>query len=226
MAQIGLRYPVAAPIMTYNPDGMPVYGTGFYIGRAIKADKTYDKNDASLFADDGRAEYDAGVTAVNLSIEIDGIGTHVSAFGETPIKVEATLLGATYDKSSSGANGEIEQMTTSADDVPPYFGVGYYKTDVINGKKHFFVYLIYKMAFSKPDDSDSTKGEKTSFGTKTINGTGMSIDGSDVAPKRYFEKKLAFQTEAAAIAFLKKTLNLSDTADSSGTTDSTETSTN
>lgn len=224
MAQIGLRYPIAAPIKTYNPvDGMPIYGTGFYIGRAIKADKTYDKNDASLFADDGRAEYDAGVTAVNLSIEIDGIGTHASAFGETPIKVESTLLGATYDKSSSGSNGEIECMITSADDEPPYFGVGYYKTDVINGRKHFFVYLIYKMAFSKPDDSDNTKGEKTNFGTKTINGTGMSVDGSNEAPKRYFEKKLEFQTEAAAIAFLKKTLNLNDTTDSSGTT---ETSTN
>lgn len=223
MAQIGLRYPVAAPIMTYNPDGMPVYGTGFYIGRAIKADKTYDKNDASLFADDGRVEYDAGVTAVNLSMEMDGIGTHVSAFGETPIKVESTLLGASYDKSSSGSNGEIEQMIISADDVPPYFGVGYYKTDVINGRKHFFVYHIYKMAFSKPDDSDSTKGEKTNFGTKTINGSGMSIDGSNEAPKRYFERVFEFQTEAAAIAFLKKNFNLKDTTDSS---DTTETSTN
>lgn len=218
MAQIGLRYPVAAPIKTYNPDGMPIYGEGFYIGRIIKADKTYDKNDASLYADDGRVEHDAGVTAVNLSIEMDGLGTHTSAFGETPIKVEATLLGAAYEKANSGPDGEIEHMITSADDVPPYFGVGYYKTDVINGKKHFFVYQIYKMAFSKPDDSDSTKGEKTNFGTKTINGAGMSIDGSDVAPKRYFEKKLEFQTEEAAIAFLKKALNVRDSTNAGETT--------
>ena len=54
MAQIGLRYPVAAPITQYQENGLPIYGTGFYIGRMVKADKTYDKNDASLYADDGR----------------------------------------------------------------------------------------------------------------------------------------------------------------------------
>ena len=69
MAQIGLRYPVAAPIVQYQKNGLPIYGTGFYIGRMVKADKTYDKNDASLYADDGRVEYDAGITAVNLSLE-------------------------------------------------------------------------------------------------------------------------------------------------------------
>ena len=53
MAQIGLRYPVAAPIVQYQENGLPIYGTGFYIGRMVKADKTYDKNDASLYADDG-----------------------------------------------------------------------------------------------------------------------------------------------------------------------------
>ena len=61
MAQIGLRYPVAAPIVQYQENGLPIYGTGFYIGRMVKADKTYDKNDASLYADDGRVEYDAGI---------------------------------------------------------------------------------------------------------------------------------------------------------------------
>ena len=65
MAQIGLRYPVAAPIVKYQENGLPIYGTGFYIGRMVKADKTYDKNDASLYADDGRVEYDAGITAYN-----------------------------------------------------------------------------------------------------------------------------------------------------------------
>ena len=30
MAQIGLRYPVAAPIMTYNPDGMPIWNRVLY----------------------------------------------------------------------------------------------------------------------------------------------------------------------------------------------------
>ena len=49
MAQIGLRYPVAAPIVQYQKNGLPIYGTGFYIGRMVKADKTYDKNDASLY---------------------------------------------------------------------------------------------------------------------------------------------------------------------------------
>ena len=40
MAQIGLRYPVAAPIVQYQENGLPIYGTGFYIGRMVKADKT------------------------------------------------------------------------------------------------------------------------------------------------------------------------------------------
>ena len=205
MAQIGLRYPVAAPIVQYQENGLPIYGTGFYIGRMVKADKTYDKNDASLYADDGRVEYDAGITAVNLSLEVDGLGTHKSAFEETPIKVEATLLGAEYQKTN----------ISSGDDVAPYFGVGYYKTDVIDGKKHYFAYVIYKMAFAKPDDSESTKGDKTAFGTKTISGSGMSTDGSDTAPKRYFEKKVECPTEKDAINFLKTTFNIKDATASS-----------
>ena len=218
MAQIGLRYPVAAPIVQYQENGLPIYGTGFYIGRMVKADKTYDKNDASLYADDGRVEYDAGITAVNLSLEVDGLGTHKSAFEETPIKVEATLLGAEYQKTndSSGSSPTVtETMELAGDDVAPYFGVGYYKTDVIDGKKHYFAYVIYKMAFAKPDDSESTKGDKTAFGTKTISGSGMSTDGSDTAPKRYFEKKVECPTEKDAINFLKTTFNIKDATASS-----------
>lgn len=218
MAQIGLRYPVAAPIVQYQENGLPIYGAGFYIGRMVKADKTYDKNDASLYADDGRVEYDAGITAVNLSLEVDGLGTHKSAFEETPIKVEATLLGAEYQKTnvSSGSSPTVtETMELAGDDVAPYFGVGYYKTDVIDGKKHYFAYVIYKMAFAKPDDSESTKGDKTAFGTKTISGSGMSTDGSDTAPKRYFEKKVECPTEKDAINFLKTTFNIKDATASS-----------
>lgn len=218
MAQIGLRYPVAAPIVQYQENGLPIYGRGFYIGRMVKADKTYDKNDASLYADDGRVEYDAGITAVNLSLEVDGLGTHKSAFEETPIKVEATLLGAEYQKTniSSGSSPTVtETMELAGDDVAPYFGVGYYKTDVIDGKKHYFAYIIYKMAFAKPDDSESTKGDKTAFGTKTISGSGMSTDGSDTAPKRYFEKKVECPTEKDAINFLKTTFNIKDATASS-----------
>lgn len=213
MAQIGLRYPVAAPIVQHQENGLPIYGTGFYIGRMIKADKTYDKNDASLYADDGRVEYDAGITAVNLSLEVDGLGTHKSAFEETPLKVEATLLGAEYEKTavSSGSTPNVtETMNLSGDDVAPYFGVGYYKTDVIDGQKHFYVYIIYKMSFAKPDDSESTKGDKTAFGTKTISGVGLSTDGSDSAPKRYFEQKVECPTEKDAIDFLKKKFNIKD----------------
>ena len=180
--------------------------------------QTRPKNDASLYADDGRVEYDAGITAVNLSLEVDGLGTHKSAFDETPIKVEATLLGAEYQKTnmSSGSTPTVtETMELAGDDVAPYFGVGYYKTDVIDGKKHYFAYVIYKMAFAKPDDSESTKGDKTAFGTKTISGSGMSTDGSDTAPKRYFEKKVECPTEKDAINFLKTTFNIKDATASS-----------
>ena len=155
---------------------------------------------------------------MNLSLEVDGLGTHKSAVEETPIKVEATLLGAEYQKTniSSGSSPTVtETMELAGDDVAPYFGVGYYKTDVIDGKKHYFAYVIYKMAFAKPDDSESTKGDKTAFGTKTISGSGMSTDGSDTAPKRYFEKKVECPTEKDAINFLKTTFNIKDATASS-----------
>lgn len=59
---------------------------------------------------------------------------------------------------SSGSTPTVtETMELAGDDVAPYFRVSYYKTDVIDGKKHYFVYVIYKMAFAKPDDSESTK---------------------------------------------------------------------
>lgn len=199
MAKIGLKYPAAAPITGYDETGMPIYGSGMFIGKGVKADVSYDTADADLYADDVLAEYDGSVTGYSGSLELDGFGTHQSAAKETEAKVLGFLLGVETEEGETSDNFVETVETTGA--PAPYLGLAYIKTKIVSGKKYWIVKHCFKTCFKMPNDSSETKGKSVSFGTSSVDFTGMGVHiiGRE---EPVFTKEYTCETHEKAVALL------------------------
>lgn len=197
MAHIGMKYPVAAP---WKEDG--TYGEGFRIGMAIKFSGTSNKNDVTLYADDGVAETDKSIKDYGVSLNVDDIA----------LKVQADLLGHGYVPASEPEEGEAvpESMDVGSEDVAPYMGVGFYKRRKKNNVTTFTVIWLYKTQFSEPNEEAESKGESPNFQTPTIEGTAYPTPVADAGGEEKMKvvKKLVFKREADAVAWLNKMANI------------------
>lgn len=199
MAHIGMKYPVAAP---WKEDG--TYEEGFVIGKAINFTGTPNKNEVELYADDGVAETDKSLKDWGTSLGVD----------DTALKVQADLLGHTY-KAANETEGAAtpEEMEVGADDVAPYFGVGFYKRRRKNNVTTFTVIWLYKVQHSEPTENAETKGDTVNFQTATIEGKAYPVEvGEDGKKKMSIGKKLVFKTESEARAWLNKQANITEGA--------------
>lgn len=168
MAKIGLRY--------------PVYKTSFtqgVIAKAIQADIAISVNDVKLYADDIIAETDKSFQNGTVTLGVDELSDNVYA----------TLLGHTVD----GITGEL---TADIDDVAPFVGIGFYGVKKVNNVAKYRAIWLPKVQFAEPADTNSTKGETTTFNTPVIVGTIM-VDGNGD-----WKKENTFTTEAEAKAYL------------------------
>lgn len=95
MALIGLRYIVTAPLKEKT-----TYGTGFVLGKAIKADLNVTTANAELHADDVLAESDNSFVSGTLSVGVDDIAEehkniilgHEENDGETTANVDDAAI--------------------------------------------------------------------------------------------------------------------------------------
>lgn len=209
MAKIGLRYPAIAKITGYDATGMPVYADGIFVGKGIKADINYDGANAELYADDTLTEYDNGVVGYSGSLELDGFGTHQSAANETDLSVQAYMRGENVEKNQSESNFTESIETTGI--IAPYHGFVYIKRMVRSGKTYWMVKHCYKVCFSIPADSSQTKEKSTSFGTSSVDFTGMGVEriGEE---DLVFTKDYMCTTLDKAIALLKELAHIKDSA--------------
>lgn len=192
MAHIGMKYPVAAPWKEGN-----TYDAGYVVGKAINFTGTPNKNDATLYADDGAAETDLSVRDWGTSLSTDDL----------ELKVQADLLGHTYKEAvGTGDTATPEEVEVGTDDVAPYVGMGFFKRRRKNNVTSFTVIWLYKVQNSEPTENAETKGESTNFQTPTIEGKAfpVEIEDEDGNVKMSIGKKLVFSTEAAARAWLNK----------------------
>lgn len=188
MAKIGLKYPVAAPI----EDGS-TYGKGFVIAKAITANITPNNNDATLYADDGAAETDKSFRNANFSLNIDDLTQ----------KVYADLLGHKYRAEGTEDPRTPETVIASANDVAPFFGVGFYGKVQRNNKPRWQAKWLKKVQFSEPSDETNTKGESTEFQTPTIEGTTYQLEDGT------WKEQAEFATEAEARTWLETQAKIS-----------------
>jgi len=76
MANIGLVYPVAAPL-TESPSGVPSYAGGFVVGKAISTSMSIDFSENTLFADNAVAERVKEFKSGKLSLNTDDLSHEV-----------------------------------------------------------------------------------------------------------------------------------------------------
>ena len=169
MAKIGLR-DFRYSKLTEAPDGTPSYDGAKKPAKAVSCTVDITSSDASLYADDALAESDTSFSGGTVTMGIDD---------EDP-ETMAELLGHAYDA------GETIKNT---DDVAPYVGLGRIVTKMIGGAIKYKVEFLYKVKFSEPSQSDTTKGETVEFGTSEIQGKVAQLANHDWNKTKTFDNK-------------------------------------
>lgn len=196
MAQIGLKFPIVAPVAAYTPGAYPTIekGKAFVLGKLIAADKEVKFSKNPLYGDDEVAENIAIFEEGTLKLNVD----------DMTLEAQSKMFGHTYTEADS-ESGNSEELTKGGNDISPYMAVGYYKTLFKNNKRLYEATIIYKAKFDPPKESAKTKEKSISWGTYESEGTFEPLSGFDKEP---YEKAARFSTEAEAKAWLNKFFNM------------------
>ena len=162
---VGMMYPVFAPLVSHTDGSMPSYGTGVVIQEARNATVTRTYNDNPLYGDDRIVDDDNGLTALGISFEPTGLSDadRVKLFGEDQLSAGGTTVYAVSDNET------------------PYGGFAYIRKMRDNGVKKFEVWLTLKIKFQEESQTTATKEGSISWNTPTLNGRGASliVDSTD-----------------------------------------------
>ena len=189
---VGMMYPVFAPLVSHTDGSMPSYGTGVVIQEARNATVTKTYNDNPLYGDDRIVDDDNGLQSLTASFEPTGLSDsdRKLLFGEEDIKV-------------GGLTCQVE-----SDNETPYGGFGYIRKMRDNGTKKYEAWIILKIKFQEESQNTATKEGSISWNTPTLNGraAGIYIDSTGKLRWRVHE---TFETIAAAKSWINTVLNVS-----------------
>lgn len=196
-ANVGMIYPVAAPITAYTPGTGVTYGTGFVVAEARTANLSWERSDGEFYGDDELLDTDNGVTGGTLDFEPTGLANGV----------RASLLGEVV-----GTNTDADTYFIT-DAAAPDVGFGYVRVmrdNTVNTSGVSVVYegwWFYKAKFSLNGEETATKERNVEWRTPTLNGrlSGVSLDATGALT---FAKHKDFATLAAAKAWLKGLANI------------------
>lgn len=188
---VGMMYPVFAPITTHTDGSLPTYGTGFVIQEARNATVNREYQNNPLYGDDRIVDDDNGMTGLTISFESTGLSD----------SDRVKLLG-------EEAYGSTAQWVS--DNETPWGGFGYIRKMRDNGTKKFEAWITLKIKFQEETMTTSTKEGSITWNTPTLNGraAGLYVDSSD---KLRFQMHQTFATISAAKNFLNTMLNVSTT---------------
>ena len=188
---VGMMYPVFAPISAHTDGSMPTYGTGRVIQEARNATVTKTYNNNPLYGDDRIVDEDNGLTELTISFEPTGLNDEdrKALFGED-------------DYGTSGASGQWV-----SDNETPYGGFGYMRRMRDNGVRKWEAWFTLKIKFQEESQATSTKEGSITWNTPTLNGraAGLYVDSSE---KLRYQLHDTFDTAAAAKAWLKALANI------------------
>ena len=189
---VGMMYPVFAPIESHTDGSMPTYGSGVVIQEARNCNITKTYNDNPLYADDRIVDDDNGLQAMTCSFEPSGLTDS-----------DRKLLFGEEDMSIGGLTCQVE-----SDNETPWGGFGYIRKMRDNGVKKFEAWIILKIKFQEESQATNTKEGQISWGTPTLNGRAASVI-IDSTGKERFRVHETFDTAAAAKSWLNTVLNVS-----------------
>lgn len=191
---VGMMYPVFAPLLSHTDGSMPTYGAGVVIHEARNAtvNKTY--NDNPLYGDDRIVDDDNGLIALSMSFEPTGLSDsdRVLLFGEDTLAI-------------SGVTAQLE-----SDNETPYGGFGYIRKMRENGVRKFEAWITLKIKFQEESQTTTTKEGTITWNTPTLTGRAASllIDNNAEAKER-FRIHYTFDSITAAKAWINTVLNVS-----------------
>ena len=191
-ANVGMMYPVFAPISAHTDGSMPTYGTGVVIQEARNCNITKTYNDNPLYGDDRIVDDDNCLTALTASFEPTGLNDsdRMLLFGEEEISV-------------GGLTCQVE-----SDNETPYGGFGYIRKMRDSGTLKYEAWIILKIKFQEESQNTATKEGSISWNTPTLNGraAGLYIDNTGKLRWRVHE---SFETMSAAKSWINTVLNVS-----------------
>lgn len=193
-ANVGMTYPVAAPIDTYTPYSGISYEDGFVVSEARGANVTWNTEDGEFYGDNVLLDTANGVTGYSIEFEATGLSD----------TVRGSLLGEV-----EGSSDEMVITGASAPEV----GFGYVKVmrDDSSGSvvETYEAWWYYKVKFAMPNEESRTKENSVEWRTPTITGKGMGVflSASDEDPN--FAEHKTFSSLAAAKSYLNTKADIS-----------------
>ena len=186
---VGMMYPVFAPLATHTDGSMPTYSAGYVIQEARNATLNREYQNNPLYGDDRIVDDDNGMTGLTVSFESTGLSD----------SDRVTMLG-------EEAYGTTAQWVS--DNETPWGGFGFIRKMRENGTKKFEAWIILKIKFQEETMSTATKEGSITWNTPTLNGraAGLYVDSSD---KLRFELHKKFDTISEAKTFINNFLNVS-----------------
>lgn len=185
---VGLMYPVFAPITSQVDGSMPVYGTGKVINEARNANITKEISDNPLYGDDRQVDNDDGMTGLTLSFELTGLYDldRQKLFGD-----ELRTDGEYWESDNSSPKG----------------GFGYIRVMRNDGVRKYEAWIILSISFKERNQTTATREGQINWGTPTIEGraNGLYVDASGKVRYRLYK---TFDTVSAAKAWLRGMLNV------------------
>ena len=162
---VGMLYPVCAPIATYTPGTGVTYSTGKVVAEARSATLNWNRSDGEFYGDDALLDTDNGIRGYTLDFEPTGLSDGV----------RATLLG------ESVANTSEYYIT---DETTPDVGFGYVRVMRDNSSgtvvTNYEAWWFYKIKFGVTSEETRTKESNIEWRTPTLSGmgTGVQLDSS------------------------------------------------
>ena len=191
---VGMVYPVCAPISTYTPGTGVTYSAGKVVAEARSATLNWTRADGEFYGDDALLDTDNGIRGYELDFEPTGLSD----------SVRATLLGESVLNTS-------EYYIT--DETTPDVGFGYVRRMRDNSSgtvvENFEAWWFYKVKFAQPNEQARTKEKTVEWRVPTINGTGMGVYLTSGAEDPDFATHQTFTTLAAAKAYLNTKAGIS-----------------
>ena len=166
---VGMQYPVCAPVNTYTPGTSITYSNGSVVGEARGATLNWEREDGEFYGDDKILDTANGILGYTLDFEPSGLSD----------TIRKTLLGETQ------ATSEYSITDSSA----PYVGFGYIRvmreTGTTGVDTTYEAWWFYRVQFSVNSEETRTKERSMEWRTPTLTGKGLGVQLSSEATQTF-----------------------------------------
>ena len=208
MAIKGLSIPVFGKYTFTASTGAVSYSDGVINPKAVSYSVSVEAGDNNpLRADNKIAENDRPKFASGtLTLETDDLDADI-----------AKLLLGLKEVTRTVGSSSVTALLYDDDQKSIAVGVGVIEEHQINDVDKYKAVILKKVTFNVPEDAATTRGESISWQTKTIEGNierseeEVTAGTGTPAELHAWKEEAWFDTESAALAYLKAMLGVSDT---------------